>query len=376
LVQGFGALLGLQPDGSGQLRVSVASDNTLRVLGHDPEALFSLQSFVDVLENSSKADFIRRVTSLLNVSPDQIVAPVDVFQCSFIALGQHARLFWCTAHKPRKQEDLIVCEFEPMNSILDLGPSKLVYSRPTKILNYKASAEEWERSTLRTSKPLYSLQNSSDDTSSATSVDFIGAMHEMQSQLISSTSMQSLFGVTVGTVSELTGFDRVMVYRFDECKCGAVVAEYLNPNASEDLLIGLHFPSSDLPQWVRDLYQADRVQILRSRTSEAASLRYHHSTSIQSLNMTRSCLREITPDKVQLYSDLDVTSAMNISLVVDGDLWGLITCHAYGSKEVEISPPIREVCRSIGDCVSSQIEREHFSVDWKLELTAVRSYIC
>jgi light-regulated signal transduction histidine kinase (bacteriophytochrome) len=72
-------------------------------------------------------------------------------------------------------------------------------------------------------------------------------MNEIQSQLISSASIEALFGTIVGTVSELTGFDRVMLYRFDECKCGAVVAEYVNPLVSEDLFIGLHFPSSDLP---------------------------------------------------------------------------------------------------------------------------------
>ena len=148
-----------------------------------------------------------------------------------------------------------------------------------------------------------------------------------------------------------------MVYRFDEYKCGAVVAEYLNPEVSKDLFMGLHFPSSDLPQWIRNLYQADRVQVLRNRTAETASLVYRGTSSYVHLDMTRSYLREVTPDKIQLFADLDVSSAMNISLVVDGDLWGLITCHSYRSKVVEISPPMREVCRTIGDCVSSQIER-------------------
>jgi len=127
-----------------------------------------------------------------------------------------------------------------------------------------------------------------------------------------------------------------MLYRFDECKCGAVVSEYLDPVASEDLFIGLHFPSSDLPQWIRDLYQADRVQILRHRTSEPAALRYRDSEAPE-VDMTRSYLRQVTPDKVQLFSDLDVSSAMNISLVVEGDLWGLITCHSYRSRVVKIS---------------------------------------
>jgi light-regulated signal transduction histidine kinase (bacteriophytochrome) len=257
---------------------------------------------------------------------------------------------------------LIVCEFEPIHEILDPYHSRPSGLKPTKILNYHPSAKEWERSTGKVSRPLHSIQNSTHSTSSVHSIDLIGAMHEIQSQLISTTSIDMLLGIIVGTVSELTGFDRVMVYRFDECKCGAVVAEYLDPQASEDLFIGLHFPSSDLPQWIRDLYQIDRVQILRDRVSETSLLRYRNADSNSSLDMARSYLRGVTPDKVQLFSDLNVSSAMNISLVVDGDLWGLITCHSYRTKVVEISPPMREVCRSIGDCVSSQIESEYSSV--------------
>jgi hypothetical protein len=45
----------------------------------------------------------------------------------------------------------------------------------------------------------------------------------------------------LGTVSELTGYDRVMVYRFDERKCGTFVVKYVNPLVSEDLFVGLHF---------------------------------------------------------------------------------------------------------------------------------------
>jgi hypothetical protein len=35
-------------------------------------------------------------------------------------------------------------------------------------------------------------------------------------------------------------------------------------------------------------------------------------------------------------------------------------CRSYDSKVVEISPPARDVFRTIGDCVSSQIERKYF----------------
>ncbi|KAE9366127.1 hypothetical protein N431DRAFT_549109 [Stipitochalara longipes BDJ] len=356
LIQGYGTFLALGLDGLGQFRVCVASDNTLRILGCSPEALFSCQSFSDLLA-SGRASFTRRLESLLTVVPAQSPSPLDVFQCSLFPVENRVQLFWCTAHKSGQQENLILCEFEPAQDDLDSHRAILPHLGPTKILNYYTSTEQWRRSTRRTSKPLHSLQYPLENTSPVSPVDLISAMHEIQSQLISTMSLDILFGTIVGTVSELTGFDRVMVYRFDECKCGAVVSEYLDPLVSEDLFIGLHFPSSDLPQWIRDLYQADRVQVLRHRTSRAASLRYRDTERIPELDMTRSYLRQVTPGKVQLFSDLDVSSAMNISLVVNGDLWGLITCHSYRSKVVGISPPMREILRNIGDCASSQIER-------------------
>lgn len=116
-------------------------------------------------------------------------------------------------------------------------------------------------------------------------MNLIGAINDIQNQLTSSTSIAMLFGNTVGTVSESTGFDRVMMYRFDECKCGAVVAEYLNPLASQDLLLGLHFPSSDLPPWIRQLYKEDRIHVLRSRTSDRASLRSRDLDKLVSLDL-------------------------------------------------------------------------------------------
>ncbi|KAE9982671.1 hypothetical protein BLS_005594 [Venturia inaequalis] len=227
------------------------------------------------------------------------------------------------------------------------------------------SAEEWAKSTTRTSKPIFPWYGSIDEASPNRSADLINAISEIQMQLTETKSIDSLFGVIVGTISELADFDRVMLYRFDECKCGAVVAEYLCPQASEDVFIGLHFPSSDLPVWTRELYKADRAQLLRSRSSDKTSIIYRNKGELGSADLTKSYLRDIGPDKVGLFADLNVSSAMTIALVVEGELWGMVMCHSYGSKVVEISPPSREVFRAIGDCISSQIERKSFGTPLK-----------
>ena len=64
--------------------------------------------------------------------------------------------------------------------------------------------------------------------------------------------MPQLLDTLAESVRELTGFDRVLVYRFDEDQHGEVVAEA----RADDLesYLGLHYPESDIPRQARELY--------------------------------------------------------------------------------------------------------------------------
>jgi signal transduction histidine kinase len=52
-----------------------------------------------------------------------------------------------------------------------------------------------------------------------------------------------------------------------------------------------------------------------------------------------------------------VRSSMSISINAFGELWGLISCHAYGTRGTRVSFPIRKMCRLVGDSASRNIER-------------------
>jgi signal transduction histidine kinase len=62
-----------------------------------------------------------------------------------------------------------------------------------------------------------------------------------------------------------------------------------------------------------------------------------------------------------LHSDylrnLGVRSSLSISITVFGELWGLVACHAYGSKGHRVPFPTRNICRILGDTVSTNVER-------------------
>jgi light-regulated signal transduction histidine kinase (bacteriophytochrome) len=65
----------------------------------------------------------------------------------------------------------------------------------------------------------------------------------------------------------------------------------------------------------------------------------------------------MSPIHIKYLENMVVRSSMSISIKVADDLWGLISCHAYGSKGTRVSFPVRKMCRIIGDSASSNIER-------------------
>jgi two-component system, chemotaxis family, sensor kinase Cph1 len=65
---------------------------------------------------------------------------------------------------------------------------------------------------------------------------------------------------TVTVIRTLTGFDRVMLYRFDEDGSGQVIAE--NKHEAQTSFLGLHYPASDIPKQAKELYRLNLLRII------------------------------------------------------------------------------------------------------------------
>jgi chemotaxis family two-component system sensor kinase Cph1 len=85
-----------------------------------------------------------------------------------------------------------------------------------------------------------------------------GLLHRLQR----AATLEELVDVTADEVRRLTGFDRVMVYRFDADWNGEVVAEARR----DDLVpfLGLWYPAGDIPAQARDLYAATWLRLIAS----------------------------------------------------------------------------------------------------------------
>ena len=126
-------------------------------------------------------------------------------------------------------------------------------------------------------------------------------------------------------VRVLTGFDRVMVYRFQSDGAGEVVAESLR--ARLDPFMGLRFPGSDIPVQARALYERNLLRLIADVDAVPARIEPLLDGIGQPLDMTMSVLRAVSPVHLQYLRNMNVRASMSISILRGGKLWGLIACH-------------------------------------------------
>jgi len=153
------------------------------------------------------------------------------------------------------------------------------------------------------------------------------------------TAAASLGALTDGIVQvvrELTGYDRVMVYRFDPDGHGEIVSEARDPRLES--LLGHHYPASDIPQRARELYLRNRVRVLVDVDYEPqALLPPLRPDTGQPLDMSLCQLRSMSPLHLQYLRNMGVTGTLVASLVREGRLWGLIAAHHYSPRRLRMS---------------------------------------
>ncbi len=127
----------------------------------------------------------------------------------------------------------------------------------------------------------------------------------------------------------LTGFDRVMAYRFMPDWSGAVIAEALRDPAVDSYL-GLVFPASDIPAPARALYASNRLRLIPDAAASQLPLRAAAGTG--RVDLSRAVLRGVAPVHLQYLANMGVRASMSVAIALpeaDGAtrLWGLLACH-------------------------------------------------
>jgi len=153
-------------------------------------------------------------------------------------------------------------------------------------------------------------------------------------------------------VRDLTGYDRVMVYRFDPDGHGMVVAEARD--ARLEPLLGHHYPASDIPRQARALYLKNRVRMLVDVDAPTPPLQPAAlPTTGQPLDMSLCQLRAMSPIHRQYLRNMGVTASMSVSLVREGQLWGLVAAHHHTPRRLRL--PVRTAAELLSEVASTRI---------------------
>src|ERR1700744_4631564 len=133
-------------------------------------------------------------------------------------------------------------------------------------------------------------------------------------------------------VTILTGFDRVMVYRFHPDGSGEVIAEVAKSGL--ETFLGLHYPASDIPQQARLLYQRNWLRIIADINAKPVPLVSTATHSAGLLDLSMSTLRSVSPIHIEYLQNMGVGASMSVSVLRDGKLWGLFACHHYSARHI------------------------------------------
>lgn len=160
--------------------------------------------------------------------------------------------------------------------------------------------------------------------------DATSTVRSMIMRLDQAGDLEAFFNEGVRQVRGLTGYDRVMLYRFAPDGSGEVVAESCKSGIGS--FLGLHYPATDIPAQARELYRRNLLRIISDVNSAPVPIVPRLDEDGKPLNLSLSTLRAVSPIHIEYLKNMGVGASMSISLVVEGRLWGLFACHHYSPR--------------------------------------------
>jgi len=164
-------------------------------------------------------------------------------------------------------------------------------------------------------------------------------------------------------IKHITGYDRVMIYRFDKDYNGEVIAESCNDNLEP--FLGLNYPHTDIPPQARQLYLSNQMRIIVDVNYKPVPVVTTNTTADNSsLDLSNAVLRSVSPIHIQYLQNMGVGGTLTISLIHDNRLWGLVACHHYSAKNVPYYTRLAALLQ--GHFLTSQIKVREVADEYAL----------
>ena len=183
-------------------------------------------------------------------------------------------------------------------------------------------------------------------------------IEKILSRLQQVKNISDFLSLVAQEIQNLTGFDRVMVYRFDGDSAGVVEAESKVENLSPYL--GLRFPSTDVPALARALFQDNPVRLIPNVNYEPVPIVTAQAADSQAssevaagLDMGNTILRQASPCHMQYLKNMGVAATMTLPLIKDQKVWGMIACHHQTPKRLPYE--VRATCEFLGRVIGLEL---------------------
>lgn len=186
------------------------------------------------------------------------------------------------------------------------------------------------------------------DLSSAHLLSLHHGLSEATSQIQQATSTSGLGQIITQAIKRITGFDRVMVYRFADDGSGVVIAEAVE--ADLDPFLGLHYPAVDVPPTARRIFTQKSLRAIPDAAYEPVPL---VSQAPQAVDLTLSNLRGVSECHRTYLKNMGVRASLTIPIAQHQQLWGLVACHHRSPKRV--SHEVHQICQVLGKLASAQV---------------------
>lgn len=187
-------------------------------------------------------------------------------------------------------------------------------------------------------------------------VELIGRLDAAGAALERAGTVRAVCERAAEAFRALTGFDRIMIYRFLEDAAGQVVAEARLPGV--DSFQNHHFPATDIPRQARALYLRNPVRVIPDAHYEPQPLR--PSVPDEPLDMSDCGLRSVSPVHLRYLRNMGVRASASVSIIVDGELWGLVACHSARPQLLpfELRAAATNLARSLARQIKAKGEAE------------------
>jgi len=184
--------------------------------------------------------------------------------------------------------------------------------------------------------------------------DFFDFASRVISELAGAISKKEYCQLIAGAIRDLTGYDRVMIYRFGHDWSGEVFAESMTDGKGLHPFLGLHYPASDIPAQARALFLKNSVRMLPDANYTPVPLvpEFNPVTGMP-LDMSHAFLRGASQMYTEYLINMGVAGTLTLA-ISDGDkLWGLVACHHYSPRRITHGQ--RTVCDLLARVASMNI---------------------